>query len=76
MTLNDIELTSIELYLLEDDIALLQQTCLGTQNALKPALKLMIVYLRGSVKLSQCDRLFNYYLLRIGAVTRISRDKA
>ena len=76
MTLKGIKLTSIELYLLEDDIALLQQTCLGTQNALKPALKLMIVYLRGSVKLSQCDRLFNYYLLRIRAVTRISRDIA
>ena len=57
MTLKGIKLTSIELYLLEDDIALLQQTCLGTQNALKPTLKLMIVYLRGSVKLSQCDRL-------------------
>ena len=57
MTLKGIKLTYIELYLLEDDIALPQQTCLGTQNALKPALKLMIVYLRGSVKLSQCDRL-------------------
>ena len=76
MTFNDIKLTSIELYLLEDDITLLQQTCLGTQYALKPTLKLMIVYLRGSVKLSQCDRLFNYYLLRIRAVTRISRDIA
>ena len=57
MTSKVIKLTSIELYLLEDDIALLQQTCLGTQKALKPTLMLMIVYLRGPEKLSQCDRL-------------------